>query len=108
MDVGRFFYFSLGLAVISFCSKTRRIDLVVGVVFVEGDAGLNLSNSRLAFRLCLLLGFLEDSDLHLELVIELFLRFLLMGDSLTIEGCLPPSRSDWACSFICFFLSASI
>ena len=35
-DVGRFFDSSPSLTVISFCLDTMRINLVIGVVFVEG------------------------------------------------------------------------
>ena len=79
-DVGRLFDYSLSLAVISFCLKTRRIGLVA-VIFVEwghrsgppqicdGPIDPSLSNSSLAFRLRLLLGSLKSGDLRLELVI---------------------------------------
>ena len=36
LDVEKFFDFFLSLVVIRFCLETRRIGLIVGVVFVEG------------------------------------------------------------------------
>ena len=50
----------------------------------------SLSDSRLAFRLCLLMGSLEGDNLRLELVVELLQQFLLMGGSLAVDGRLLP------------------
>jgi len=99
-DVGRFFDASPSLVMISFYSEMRRIDLVVGVIFVQegrwsgppqicdGPTGPSLSDFRLAFQLCLLMGSLEGGDLRLELIVDQ--RLLFTSGVLMVESGLLP------------------
>jgi len=88
-DVGGFFDSPPRLVMICFCLETRRVSLIVGVVFVQGEhyfgppqicdgpIALSLLDSWFALQLCLHVGVLEGGDLLLEFVIVMLQCLLL-------------------------------
>ena len=118
--IRRFFDSSPSLAVISFCPKMRRISLTVRVIFMQGERWSGLSQTcdrpvdpslydyRLAFRLRLLLGSLEDDNLCLKLVV-VTLKCLLhqVAFSQSRVSCSRSQSNRIYCSFI-WSMSASI
>jgi len=118
-DVGEIYNFSLSLAMLNRYLVMRRVFFVVGAIFKQGRCWsrppqiqdepitLCLPDSSFVYWLCL--SALEDDDLSLELAIELPQHLLIANGILTIKIRYLPIAIDRACcSFICFFISASI